>query len=79
MKSANFFGSVARIFPRRCSRIAKASSQEMGSNSAAPRSAPALRFSGRVSRAGEYCFMIPEAPLAQMTPRLSGWFGLPSM
>jgi hypothetical protein len=38
-----------------------------------------LRASGRVSRAGEYCFMIPDAPLAQMTPRLIGWRGLPSM
>ena len=30
-------------------------------------------------RAGEYCFMIPELPLAQMTPWFSGCSGLPSM
>ena len=34
---------------------------------------PGLRFSGFVSRAGEYCFMMPELPLAQITPLLSGW------
>jgi hypothetical protein len=43
-----------------------------------------LRFikrplSALVRRAGEYGFMIPDEPLAQVTPRLSGWFGLPSM
>jgi hypothetical protein len=31
-----------------------------------------LRSNGFVSRAGEYCFMIPELPLAQITPLLSG-------
>jgi hypothetical protein len=41
--------------------------------------APALRRSGLVSRAGETCFMMPELPLAQITPLFSGWFGLPSM
>ena len=35
--------------------------------------------SGCVSRAGEYCFMIPDEPLAQITPWFSGWSGLPSM
>ena len=59
--------------------MAKASSQEIGSNSPAPRSLPGLRRSGCVSRAGEYCFMIPEEPLAQITPLLSGCSGLPSM
>ena len=34
---------------------------------------------GLVSRAGEYCFMIPELPLAQISPLLIGWSGLPSM
>ena len=33
---------------------------------------PGLRRSGLVSRAGEYCFMMPELPLAQITPLLSG-------
>jgi len=66
-------------FFRRSSMMPNASSQEISSNSLAPRSAPALRFSGLVSRAGEYCFMMPEAPLAQITPWLSGWSGLPSM
>ncbi len=65
---ANFLGSVARIFPRRSAKREKACSQEIGSNSPAPRSAPGLRSSGRVSRAGEYCFMMPEEPLAQITP-----------
>ena len=57
----------------------KACSQEIGSNSAAPRSEPALRISGCVRRAGEYCFMMPADPLAQMIPWLSGCSGLPSM
>jgi hypothetical protein len=60
VNSANFFGSVARRWPRRSVSIAKASSQEIGSNSPAPRSVPALRRSGWVSRAGEYCFMMPD-------------------
>jgi hypothetical protein len=51
----------------------------MGSNSPAPRSLPALRSSGCVMRAGDTCFMIPEEPLAQITPWFSGWSGLPSM
>jgi hypothetical protein len=43
-----------------------------------------LRFikpplSGLVSRAGEYGFMTPDEPSAQVAPQLSGWFGLPSM
>jgi hypothetical protein len=57
----------------------KASSQPIGSNWLAPRSVPALRRSGWVSRAGEYCFMMPEEPLAQITPWFSGCSGLPSM
>ncbi len=76
---ANFLGSVARIFARRSERIEKACSQEIGSNAPAPRSLPGLRSSGCVSRAGEYCFMMPELPLAQITPWLSGCSGLPSM
>jgi len=51
----------------------------VSTNCPAPRSAPGLRSSGFVSRAGEYCFMIPDAPLAQITPWFSGWSGLPSM
>ena len=58
------------------SRIAKARSHEIGSNSPAPRSLPGLRSSGCVSRAGDTCFMIPAEPLAQITPRLIGWFGI---
>jgi hypothetical protein len=38
-----------------------------------------LRIKGCVNRAGEYCFMIPDEPLAQMTPWFSGCSGLPSM
>jgi len=38
-----------------------------------------LRSNGRVRRAGDCCFMIPAEPLAQITPLLIGWFGLPSM
>ena len=51
----------------------------ISTNSPAPRSVPGLRMRGCVSRAGEYCFMIPETPLAQITPLLIGWSGLPSM
>jgi hypothetical protein len=79
VKSANFLGSVARILASLSSRIANARCHEIGSNSPAPRSLPALRRSGRVSRAGDACFMIPAEPLAQITPLLIGWFGLPSM
>ena len=32
-----------------------------------------------IKRAGRSCFMMPEAPLAQITPLLIGWSGLPSM
>ena len=79
VNSANFFGSVERIFCRRAVSISNASSQLIGSNSPAPRSLPGLRRSGCVSRAGETCFMIPDAPFAQITPWFKGWFGLPSM
>jgi len=79
VNSANFFGSVARILPSRSSRIAKVSSHEIGSNSPAPRSEPALRRNGWVNRAGEYCFMMPLDPLAQSTPWFNGWSILPSM
>jgi hypothetical protein len=44
-----------------------------------PRSAPDRRTRGLVRRPGEYCFMIPDEPLAQITPWLSGWLGFPSM
>ena len=76
---ANRFGSVERIFCSRSVRISKVRSHEMGSNSPAPRSLPALRSSGWVNRAGDTCFMIPDAPLAQITPWFSGCAGLPSM
>ena len=79
VKSANFLGSSARMRASRSESTVIASSHEIGSNSAAPRSLPALRRSGWVSRAGEYCFMIPDDPLAQITPLLSGWSGLPSI
>ena len=79
MNSANFFGSVERIFASRSVIRSNAWSQEMTSNAAAPRSEPGLRSSGFVNRAGEYCFMMPEAPFAQITPLFSGWSGLPSM
>jgi len=79
VNSANFFGSVARILRRRSVRISNVRSQEIGSNSPAPRSLPGLRNSGWVSRAGDTCFMIPALPLAQMTPLLIGCAGLPSM
>ncbi len=72
VNSANFFGILARSLASRFSSIPKASSQEMTSNSLVPRSAPLLRRSGWVIRPGEYCFMIPELPLAQITPLFSG-------
>ena len=36
-----------------------------------------LRFSGFLSLAAEYCFMIPAEPLAHNTPLFTGWFRLP--
>ena len=72
VKSANRFGSVARILARRSSRIRNVSSHEIATNSPSPRAVPGLRMSGFVRRAGEYCFMIPDAPLAQITPWFSG-------
>jgi hypothetical protein len=68
VKIANRFGSVARMRARRSSRMRSASSQLTSTNSPAPRSAPGLRSSGLVRRAGEYCFMMPELPFAQITP-----------
>ena len=44
----------------------------IGSNCALPRSAPGFRMSGCMRRAGEYCFMIPDDPFAQITPLFSG-------
>ena len=35
--------------------------------------------SGLVNLAGEYCCMMPEAPLPQITPRLTDGRGLPSI
>jgi hypothetical protein len=72
VKSANFFGSVERMCARRSSSTRNASSQEIGTNSLSPRALPGLRMSGCVSRAGEYCFMMPDEPLAQITPWLIG-------
>ncbi len=79
MNSANCFGSVARILRSRSASSVNASSHVTSTNSPAPRSLPGLRTSGFVSRAGEYCFMMPDDPLAQITPWFSGWSGLPSM
>jgi hypothetical protein len=72
VNSANRFGSVARIERRRFSSSENASSHVVSTKSPAPRSAPGRRTSGLVSRAGEYCFMMPDEPLAQITPALSG-------
>jgi hypothetical protein len=36
-------------------------------------------LSGFFSLAGEYCCMMPDAPLPQITPRLTGWSRLHSM
>ncbi len=79
VKKANFLGSLARIFASRAVRISNARSHVIFSNSPAPRSLPGFLSSGSVRRAGDTCFMMPEAPLAQITPLLIGWFGLPSM
>ena len=50
--------------------ISKARSHEIGSNSPAPRGEPALRRRGLVSRAGEYCFMMPAEPYTYVSSRL---------
>ena len=63
---------MARISLSRSSIMEKASSQEISSKSLSPRSAPFLRLKGLVKRAGEYCFIIPEEPLAQITPLFKG-------
>ena len=77
VKKASFFGSSARIFDSHDNAVAIASSHSISRNSPAPRSP--TRSSGLVSLAGEYCCMMPEAPLPQITPRLTGWRGLPSI
>ncbi len=70
VKKASFFGSSARIFDSHDSAVAIASSHSISRNSPTPRSP--TRNSGLVSLAGEYCCMMPEAPLPQITPRLTG-------
>ena len=77
VKNASWVGLVERIFDKRAVRISSASSHSISTKSAAPRSLPGLRFSGFLSLAAEYCFMIPAEPLAHNTPLFTGWFRLP--
>ena len=72
VKNASWVGLVARIFARRAVSKSSASSHSISTKSPAPRSLPDRRRSGFDSLAGEYCFMIPADPLAQMTPWLTG-------
>ena len=79
VKNASFVGSVERIFASRRVRISSACSHSISTKSPTPRSLPGRRISGLESRAGEYCFMMPAAPLAQSTPWFTGWLRLPWM
>jgi hypothetical protein len=49
----------------------------ISSNSPEPRGP--TRFSGARRREGALCCMIPAEPLAQSTPRFTGWSRLPSI
>jgi hypothetical protein len=77
VKKARRLGSVLRTLPIQSVARLSASSHEISSNSPDPRGP--TRFIGALSRAGEQCCMIPDAPLPQITPLLTGWSRLPSM
>ena len=79
VKNASCAGFVERIFRSRSVRTSSASSHSISTKSPVPRSLPGLRFSGFLSFAGEYCFMIPADPLAHSTPLFTGWLRLPWM
>ena len=63
-------GMYYRLRPDPEETESNASSQEIASNSPLPRGP--VRLSGCESRAGDRCCMMPEEPLAQRTPRLTG-------
>jgi hypothetical protein len=71
VNSANFFGSVARMWPALFQHLEGLVPADLLELVVAALAA-GLRSSGLVSRAGEYCFMMPDAPLAQITPLFSG-------
>jgi hypothetical protein len=77
VKKARRFGSVSRTRRSQPVAVSSASAQEISLNSPEPRSP--TRSSGALSRAGEYCVMMPAEPLPHSTPRFTGWSGLPSM
>ncbi len=70
VKKASFFGSLARIGASHSTAVAKASSHSISRKTPEPRSP--TRFKGLRSFAGDCCCMMPEAPLPQITPRLTG-------
>ena len=70
VKKASLRGSLSRIAPSQPTAISSASSHSISANSPAPRGP--TRFKGLVSRAGEVRVMMPAAPLAHKTPRLTG-------
>jgi hypothetical protein len=77
VKKASFLGFVSRTGASQETAVLSASSQLISSNLPSPRSP--TRRSGALSLAGEYCCIIPAAPLPQTTPRLTGCRALPSM
>ena len=77
VKKASFLGSLARTGASQETASSSASSQPISLNRPSPRSP--TRSSGARSRAGDRCCLRPAAPLPQITPRFTGWSGLPSM
>jgi hypothetical protein len=77
VKNASSSGLRSRTGASHDVAISIASSHPISRNSPLPRSP--TRSKGLVSRAGEWCCMIPLAPLAHSTPLFTGCEGFPWM
>src|SRR5215207_8891436 len=70
VKNASLLGSRARTSLSQLVAVSSASSQEISTKS--PEPLGPTRFKGARSRDGEVCVIMPDAPLPQITPRLTG-------
>ena len=78
-EGANLFGSVARILASRSASVEAPLPTRSRRSPRAALGARARRLSGLVSPRRRELLHDPRLPLAQITPWLSGWSGLPSM